>query len=228
MKRRQVLGAGLGAAGATMLLGGCVSLGLDGPAQAQLQYRWRDLGPPPSRRERALVDALLLQALPGTPAADTLNLVYAREGGALASYQFARWAERPLRVLPRALQQRLEARGTAGVTALLGDPQHADWLLTLRIDELHHASVPAPGRGRLAVTAELYDRPRRQRMARRTFTAEAPLNGEASAAEAVDALSRAMTQVLDTLLPWLEAALGTARAAAKAASEADALAAGQR
>lgn len=210
MTRRTVLRAGLVPALSVGGLGGCVSLGLDEPTQAQLQYRWRDLAPPPSRRERPLVDALLLQAMPGTPAADTLNLVYVREGGALASYQFARWSERPLRVLPRALQQRLEARGSAGVTALLGDPQRAVWLLTLTIDELHHASLPAPGRGRLAVTAELYDRRQRQRVARRVFTAEAPLNGEASAAEAVDALSLAMTQVLDAMLPWLEDALAVA------------------
>ncbi|RVT52605.1 ABC-type transport auxiliary lipoprotein family protein [Rubrivivax albus] len=208
--RRVVLGAGLVQALSAGGLGGCVSLGLDGPTQAQLQYRWRDLGPPPSRRERPLVHALLLQAMPGAPAADTLNLVYTREGGALATYQYARWAERPLRVLPRALQQRLEVRGSAGVTALLGDPQQADWLLTLTIDELHHASLPAPGRGRLAVTAELYDRRARQRVARRSFSAEPPLSGEATAAAAVQALSQALTQVLDAMLPWLEDALAAA------------------
>ncbi|MCP5269886.1 MAG: membrane integrity-associated transporter subunit PqiC [Burkholderiaceae bacterium] len=209
-RRRVVLGAGLVPALSATGLGGCVSLGLDGPTQAQLQYRWRDLGPPPIRRERPLVNALLLQAMPGAPAADTLNLVYTREGGALATYQFARWAERPLRVLPRALQQRLEARGSVGVTALLGDPQQADWLLTLTIDELHHASLPAPGRGRLAVTAELYDRRARQRVARRSFGAEPPLSGEATAAAAVQALSQALTQVLDAMLPWLEDALAAA------------------
>lgn len=208
--RRALLGAGLLPALAGTGLAGCVSLGLDGPSQAQLQYRWRDQGPPPPRRERPLVGALLLQPMPGAPAADTLNLIYSREGGALAAYQFARWAERPLRVLPRALQQRLEARGTAGVTALLGDPQAADWLLTLTIDELHHASEPAPGRGRLAVTAELYDRQARQRVARRSFSAEPPLNGEAGAAAAVAALSEALTQVLDAMLPWLEDALSAA------------------
>ena len=208
VSRRALLGAAV-APVLTTALGGCVSVGLDGPSQAQLQYRWRDSGPAPARRETPLVKALLLQAMPGAPAADTLNLVYARESGALATYQYARWAERPLRVLPRALQQRLEARGTAGVTALLGDPQQADWLLTLTIDELHHASAPAPGRARLAVTAELYDRRARQRLARQSFSAEPAVNGAATAEAAVDALSRALTQVLDAMLPWLEAALAT-------------------
>lgn len=215
MKRRAwlrgvVLGGGaVGTGLGSGLLGGCVTLDIAGPDQAVLQHPWRDLGPMPVRRALPLVDALLLQAVPGTPMADALSIAYEREGQALATYQYARWLERPLRVLPRVLQQRLEARGTAGVTAQLGDPQRADWLLTLRIDEIHHATLPAPGRGRLAVTAELFDRRQRQRVARRRFEAEAPAAVDAAAA-AVAALSLALTQVLDALVPWLEGALGPA------------------
>lgn len=209
MKRRTWLGgAVLGSGG---LLGGCITFDVAGPDQAQLQYRWRDLGTAPARREAPLVPALLLQAVPGEPAADTLGISYERTPGAFAAYQYAHWAERPLRVLPRVLQQRLETRGTAGVTAMLGDPQRADWLLALSIVEIHHAASASPGQARLAITAELYDRSRRQRAARRRFDAGAPV-AAADAAAAVDALSQALTTVLDALLPWLEEALAAALA----------------
>lgn len=209
MKRRTWLGGAM--LGGSGLLGGCITLDLAGPEQAQLQYRWRDLGAAPARREKPLVEALLLQAVPGEPAADTLGIAYEREPGAFAAYQYAHWSERPLRVLPRALLQRLEARGTAGVTAMLGDPQRAEWLLTLSIDEIHHAAMSPPGQARLAITAELYDRGRRQRVARRRFEASTPV-ATADAAAAVAALSRSLTTVLDALLPWLEGAFDAALA----------------
>jgi cholesterol transport system auxiliary component len=114
-----------------------------------------------------------------------------------------------LRVLPRLLQRRLEARGTAGATTLLGDQQRSDWLLTLAIDELHHDATAAPGQARLAVTAELFQRRTRRRVARQTFEQAVPL-ARADAAAAVDGLSAALTRTLDALLPWLEDTLARA------------------
>ncbi len=86
-------------------------------------------------------------------------------------------------------------------------------LLTLAIDLLHHDVSVLPGQARLALTAELFDRRRPGRVARRSFAAAVPTSSADSAAAAA-ALSQAAGRVFDELLPWLEAELQ--RAAAKA------------
>lgn len=211
MNRRHTL-ALLGGVPAATLLGGCITIDLAEPTQTQLQYRWQDDAPPPPARPRPLVDALLLQSVPGAAMADTTGIAYTRGAQAFAYYQYASWTERPLRTLPRLLQQRLEARGTAGITTLQGDQQRSDWLLTLAIDELHHDASTDPGSARLRVTAELFQRRARARVARQVFTQAVPL-AKGDAAAAVNGLSTALTRALDQLLPWLEDALARAAAA---------------
>jgi len=51
---------------------------------------------------------------------------------------------------------------------------------------------------------ELVDRTSRTLVARRRFAAAAPV-AEENARSAVEALSRALTSVLDEVVPWLEA-----------------------
>jgi ABC-type uncharacterized transport system auxiliary subunit len=208
MKRRQTL-ALIGGLPAASLFSGCITIDLAEPQDTQLQYRWHDDAPLPVAREKPLVDALLLQPVPGAAMADTTGIAYTRGAHAFAYYQYASWTERPLRVLPRLLQRRLEARGTAGATTLLGDQQRADWLLTLAIDELHHDATGTPGHARLALTTELFQRRARRRVARQTFEQTVPL-ARADAAAAVDGLSAALARTLDALLPWLEDALARA------------------
>ena len=211
MKRRQTL-ALLGSVAPAALLGGCITIDLAEPTETQLQYRWHDDGAPPTPLARPLVDALLLQPVPGATMADTTGIAYTHGHQAFAYYQYASWTERPLRTLPRLLQQRLEARGSAGTTTLLGDQQRAEWLLTLAIDELHHDASSEPGSARLVVTAELFQRHARQRVARQRFAQSVPL-ARADAAAAVDGLSTALTRTLDALQSWLEEALKRAVAA---------------
>jgi ABC-type uncharacterized transport system auxiliary subunit len=202
-RRKLLLLAGLPALAP---LGGCITIDLAEPGETLLQYRWHDDGPMPEPREQPLVEALLLQPVPGAAMADTTGIAYTRGDHAFAYYQYASWTERPLRVLPRLLQRRLEARGTAGASTLLGDQQRADWLLTLAIDELHHDVSTPPGSARLALTAELFQRRERRRVAWQRFEQNVPLV-RADAAAAVDGLSTALTRTLDALLPWLEDAL---------------------
>ncbi len=208
MRRRDWLLRGAGAA-AALPLAGCITVAVGDDAQNQLQLALHDPGATPQRLARPLVDALLIQPLPGSALADTVSIAYARQPRQYAFYQYASWADRPLRALPRLLQQRLEARGVAAVTALAGDPQRADWLLALAVDDLHHAVAAAPGSGRVALTAELYDRRARQRVARRSFAAEAQA-GSADSAAAVAAMAQATGLAFDALLPWLEQALAGA------------------
>lgn len=195
---------------------GCVSVGLGGDPAAQSHLRLVDPGAGAVvRRERPLAGALLIQAQPADALADTLSIAYSRRADAFAFYQYASWTERPVRQLPRLLQQRLEARGTAGAVGLLGEPLRADWLLLLGVDTLHHDIAEEPGQARLALAAELFDRQRHTRVALRRVEATVPVARADSAAFA-QAASQAVAQAFDVLVPWLEAELQRAGGARQA------------
>ena len=191
---------------AALALGGCGTVGIGGETVPQVLHQLRDLGTAAPRRAAPLVAALLIQPRPADAMADTASISYARRANEFAFYQFASWTERPVRQLPRLLQQRLEARGVAGAVGILGDPLRADWLLTVSVDALHHDVVLPPGLGRVALTVELFDRRSRSRVARHQFAAAVP-SARADSAAATVALSAAVTEVFDALLPWLEVEL---------------------
>lgn len=198
-----------GAAG----LAACVSLDLSGDAPAQVQLALRDAGAAATARRAApLVDALLLQVQAADALADTLGLAYSRREGEYAFYQLASWTERPVRQLPRLLQRRLEARGVAVAVGMAGDPMRAHWLLALGVDAVYHDLRAEPGAARLAVTAELFDRRSRTRVASRRFEAVEP-SARADSAAAAKAMAVAVGRAYDELVPWLEEQLQRAAAA---------------
>ena len=198
---------------APLLLSACFSIGTGSEAGPQLHRQLVDNGAEPARRAQPLVQALLIQPLPADALADTVSIAYSRSSHEFAFYQLATWTERPVRQLPRLLQQRLEARGVAAAVGLLGEPLRADWLLTLAVDTLHHDVSLPPGQARLAVTVELFDRRSQARAARRSFTASVP-TARADSAAAAAAMSQAVAAVFDEMLPWLEDELQRALAAA--------------
>ena len=204
----------LSAATAPALLAACgsINLGIGAESPPQTYLALRDPGALPARRAAPIVPALMIQALPADALADTAGIAYSRKPHEYAYYQLASWTERPVRQLPRLLQRRLEARGTAVSVGQNGDPLRSDWLLTLAIDTLHHDVSVQPGQGRVALTAELHDRRNRQRLARRSFEAAAPAAREDSSS-GVEAMSAATARILDALVPWLEAELERAVAA---------------
>ena len=211
MRRVQWTGAVAGA----LLLAACVSVDVGGSAPASVQLGLRDASAGATvRRAAPLVDALLIQAQSADALADTLSVVYSRREGEYAFYQLASWTERPVRQLPRLLQRRLEARGTAGAVGLAGDPMRADWLLTLGVDTVVHDLRAAPGAARLGITAELFDRRTRTRVAMRRFEAVEP-SARADSSAAAQAMAVAVGRAYDELVPWLEEQLQ--RAAAPAA-----------
>jgi ABC-type uncharacterized transport system auxiliary subunit len=200
---------------AAVLLAGCVSIDIGGEPAAHVYLSLHDAASAaPTRRAEPLVAALLIQALPADAFADMLAIAYSRRDGEFGWYQFASWTERPRRQVARLLQQRLQARGVAGAVGLLGDPLRADWLLAIGIDTLHHDLRSPPGTARLAVTADLVDRGTRVRVAQRHFEASVP-TAQADSAAAAQALSLALGQVFDELVPWLEAELQRAPSAAR-------------
>ena len=199
---------------APVLLSACVSVGIGGDVPAQAQYRINDPGAAAlPRRGEAIVEALLIQPVPGDALADTTSITYSPRPNEFAFYQLARWSERPVRRLPRLLKERLEARGVAEAIGLLGDPIKADWLLTFEIDALYHDVSGNPGQVRVGLTAELIDRRTRTRVGRRQFATvvEAP---QENAAGASTAASKAVALTFDALVPWLEAELLSAATSA--------------
>lgn len=200
MRRRRFAGATLAA---TAWIAGCMSIDLGGEAAPKVQLALRDGGPVPGRRAAPIVDALLIQPLPGDALVDTAAIVYSRREHEYATYQLATWTDRPLRTLPRLLQRRLEARGVSSAVGLQGDPLRADWLLTLAVEALVHDVATPPGHARVAFGAELYDRRQRVRVAQRRFATAVPA-ARADAPAAAAAMSTAVARAFDELVPWLE------------------------
>jgi ABC-type uncharacterized transport system auxiliary subunit len=197
---------------AGVALSGCINIGNDAARHTHYMLYDAAKATPRATPVVSIPSSLLIQVMPGDPFAETLAIAYARNAHERAVYQLASWAERPVRQVPRLLQRRLEARRSAAV-ALLGDPVRTDWLLALTIDAIYHDATTLPGLGRVALTAELIDRRGRSRVARRSFEARAPLT-QADSAAACEAISHALTQVFDALVPWLETELQQAVAAA--------------
>jgi len=198
---------------ASLLLSACVSVGIGSDAPAQAHYQLNDAVPAAPRRAQPVVAALLIQTVPADATADTASIAYSQRPSEFAFYQFSQWTERPVRRVPRLLQQRLEARGVAGAVGIVGDPLRADWLLTVAVDALHHDVSAPPGQARVALTAELFDRRNRTRIARRQFDVTVP-TASATAPAATAARSLALTQAFDRLVPWFEAELQQAAKAA--------------
>jgi ABC-type uncharacterized transport system auxiliary subunit len=209
--RRRLLAAlgstGLLAAG----VAGCVTVGIGNESTGQLQLRLMDgTAAQVTARPAPLVPVLLVQAQPGDALADTLSIAFSRAPQQFAFYQRSLWTERPVRRVPRLLQERLQARGIANVVGQLGDPLSSDWLLALRVDALHHDVSTPPGQAQVVLVAELFDRRSRQHVAQQRVAVSVPV-ATADAPAAVAALSQALGRAFDQLLPWLETALAADR-----------------
>lgn len=190
----------------SLLLTGCISVDVgnsDGPVQAQ--YRLEDLAAAPARASRTLPRSLVIVAVPSAGIGDTFAMAYSRAPQQRSLYQYATWADRPSNRIVQLLTRRIESRALFGSVAELGHGVGGDLLLNVSVDELVHDTAAA--RGRLQLTAELVDRNGRTLVARRRFEAAAPTSQE-NARGAVEALSRALTTVLDEIMPWLEQAAG--------------------
>ncbi len=213
----------------SVVLSGCISVGIGSDAGVQPMYELQDggAGTNPngnanaSPAATAVVPTLLIQALPGSAVAETTSIAYARQPNEVAYYRLASWAERPVRRIPRLLQQRLEARNVATAVGLLGDPLTSDWLLTVSVERLVHDVATPPGSAQLRLGAALYDRRSGQRIGSASFDASAPVVSADSAA-AVAAMSVALGRGFDALAPWVDSRLqeGLARRAAPAAAAA--------
>jgi ABC-type uncharacterized transport system auxiliary subunit len=188
--------------GYAVLAAACISVdvGVGGDATVQTQYLLADLAPKAERRSEPIPRRLLVTPVPSA-IGETFSIAYSRAAQQRSFYQFASWTDRPSARIVRLLVDRIEARGTFTSVALLGSSVGGDLLLNIAVAEVIHDV--ATGTARIEVQAELIERRGRRLVARQHFGAAVPVAQE-NAPAAVAALSRAITTIIDELVPWLE------------------------
>jgi ABC-type uncharacterized transport system auxiliary subunit len=198
---------------AACLLAGCISVGIGtSESNVHAQYRLDDIAQLPSRADKRSPRTLVITPMPSVGVGDLFSMAYSRAPQQRSLYQYASWADRPSNRVVQLLVRRIDARGLFASVTELGHGVSGDLMLNITVDELVHDTVLA--RARVQLTAELVDRADRSLLARRRFEADAPVDS-ADAPGAVDALSHALTSVLDELMPWLEAAVTSRSTAAR-------------
>lgn len=182
-------------------LAGCFSIGLGGEGTALAQYRLEDLSPKVQPRATPIDRRLLLATLPSESIGDTYSMAYTKATQQRQFYQFASWSDRPSARVVQLLTERIDARRIFDSVGRLGSGVGGGLILNVGVNEVVH-DVSA-GTARIEVTAELIERRGRNLVERKRFIASAPVAQE-NAPGAVAALSRALTTVLDEMVPWLE------------------------
>jgi cholesterol transport system auxiliary component len=200
--------------GLAPLLAACVSLKVGSEASPQAQFRIVDAAPAPAPAARTNGRDLVIAAQPSPALDDSFSLTFSRTAGQRAAYQFATWSERPSSRMAQLLVDRLAARRAFNSVALAGRGIAGDMLLNLTIADFYHDASATPGSARVEVSAELIDRSNRKLVARRTFSATAPV-AQANAAGAAAALSEASSRVVGEIAAWAEAAAAPAAMAAR-------------
>ena len=183
------------------LIGGCISVGLGGEGTALAQYRLEDLSPRMQARAAPVDRRLLITTLPSETIGDTYSMAYTRAAQQRQYYQFASWTDRPSARIVQLLIERIETRGVFESVSRLGGGIGGGLILNIGVNEFVHDIRSSTVR--IEVTAELIDRRGRDLVERKRFTTSAPV-AEESAPAAVTAWSRAVTSLLDELVPWLE------------------------
>lgn len=189
------------ASAAAAVTAGCFSIGLGGEGTALAQYRLEDLSSKQPARATPIDRRLLISTLPSESIGDTYSMAYTKAAQQRQFYQFASWTDRPSARVVQLLTERIEARAMFESVSRLGGGIGGGLILNIGVNEFVH-DVPA-GSARVEVTAELIERRGRTLVERRRFTASAPVAQE-NAPSAVAAMSRALTSLLDELVPWLE------------------------
>jgi ABC-type uncharacterized transport system auxiliary subunit len=143
---------------------------------------------------------------------DAESLVFSRHPGQRAYYQFASWTDRPSHMVGRLAERRLDARGQFASVARLSTGLRADLLLNIVVVEFYHDVAVNPAVVRVELTVELIDWRSRSLLAERTFTSSVAVK-KGDAEGAADAFDRAITDALNTLVPWVETEAAKATAA---------------
>lgn len=134
----------------------------------------------------------------------SLRLIYSREPGTQAYYQYAFWTEPPPKRLQMLLRQRLLASGLYGGVVPLGAGVQGDYQLNFRLLDFFHNAATTPGQAVVKLEADLVERGSGRLLAQRTFASQAALPSQDAAAAAAG-LGRASGEVIEAMMVWLNA-----------------------
>ena len=162
------------------LLGGCLG-GQDTPATTHFVMMDAAPAAPALASSQPVGRNLVISSVADDPFYDVENVVFSREKGGRAYYQFAAWTDRPSRRIASIAQRRLEARGRF----------------------VSVSSITAGVRADVLLNVSVVDWKSRTLMGRRSFAVALPV-ASADAKSAVDAMNRGVTAILDELVPWVE------------------------
>jgi cholesterol transport system auxiliary component len=181
------------------------------PAQPPATYHVLTDPGPVIRSPKTHSGVLLVRQMDAAAFYQAPRLVYSREPGTRAHYEYARWSEPPTRRLTWILTQRLESAGVFAVVAPLGGGVSGDYQLSTRLIDFYHEASTPPGVVLMVLEAELVRRGTAELASRRVFVAQVPV-ATFDAEHAADAMGRAANQVVDELTVWIaQAASGEGR-----------------
>jgi len=184
------------------LLGGCLG-GQNTPATTHFVMMDAAPAAPALASSQPVGRNLVISSVADDPFYDVENVVFSREKGGRAYYQFAAWTDRPSRRIASIAQRRLEARGRFVSVSSITAGVRADVLLNVSVVELYHDLTVSPAMARVQLIGEVVDWKSRTLMGRRSFAVALPV-ASADAKSAVDAMNRGVTAILDELVPWVE------------------------
>ena len=147
---------------------------------------------------------------------DTPRIVFSQAPTLRAYYQYNHWTEPPARRIDALLADRLSHDGRFHTVALDGDSPSGSVVLSVRLEEIYHDASTRPGRATISLTATLSDPRRHAIVARRSFSATAPVPSY-DAAGAVSGFDAVLAPLLDDVASWIAIAAqerSTDRAAA--------------
>jgi ABC-type uncharacterized transport system auxiliary subunit len=183
-------------------LGGCGSILPE--RSAQTYYRFDDATPRPAPRAEPLAHRVLIAPISSNAVGNAYGMLYSREPGERAYYQYNEWTDRPTLRIAQLLLERLDARRAFASVAQVGSGVRGDVLVNLVVDDVvHDLSGGGAGVGRITVALEVVDRRQRRLLGRRTFVESSPAQA-ANAAGGAAAVNRAVTAFLDAATAWIE------------------------
>ena len=157
--------------------------------------------PPKAAAARASTLVVMTSA---TSFYETRAMVFSREPGTRAYYQYNRWAEPPSQRFGALLVARLQQSGAFRSVAGARSAVSGSVLLTVELTEFYHDAAAPPGAARVAASAELIDPARRALLGRRVFEHSAPATAY-DAGGAVQGFNAATAALLDEIVAWVDA-----------------------
>ncbi len=133
---------------------------------------------------------------------NTQRIVYSREEGERAYYQFAFWGEIPSKRFAYLVQRELEEMLSFSSVSQAMDNVAADLQLNLDLIDFYHDASSRPGAAVMLLNAQLSDLKTRQILATRYFERKQELESY-DVDGAVKAFNLEVNEIIDELVTWL-------------------------